>query len=280
MALKDIVVHLDTSAQSADRLRVAIELARRHEAHLIGLHVIDPVVYDPIACGDVIGLTAVIEEIRVEATEAAGKVEAGFRERLRVEGIAGEWRLVEGRLADTVALHSRYADLAVLGQQNPDDPRLSGWGAVIEQTLFSSGRPVLVIPYAGRFATVGRTVLIGWNARREAARAVNDALPLIAAAEQATVLTIDPDGGLDGHGEQPAADIALHLARHGLRVTAAHVPSCGISPGDVLLNYAADTSADLLVIGAYGHSRMRELVMGGVTRTLLERMTIPVLMSH
>lgn len=280
MALKDILVHLDTSPQSADRLQVAIELAQRHDTHLIGLHVVDPMVYDPIAYGDAVGLAAVVEQIRGEATIAARKVEAGFRERMRVEGIEGEWRLAEGRLGDTVALHARYADLAVLGQQNPDDPRLSGWGTVIEQVLFSSGRPVLVIPYAGRFTNIGRTVLIGWSATREAARAVNDALPLIAAAAQTTVLAIDPRGGLDGHGEQPAADIALHLARHGLKVTAQHAPSGGIVPGDVLLNYAADNSVDLLVIGAYGHSRMRELVMGGVTRTLLERMTIPVLMSH
>jgi nucleotide-binding universal stress UspA family protein len=94
------------------------------------------------------------------------------------------------------------------------------------------------------------------------------------------VLAIDPRGGLDGHGEQPAADIALHLARHGLKVTAAHTSSGGIDAGDVLLNYASDNGADLLVIGAYGHSRGRELVVGGATRTLLQRMTIPVLMSH
>jgi nucleotide-binding universal stress UspA family protein len=203
-----------------------------------------------------------------------------FRQRLRTEGIAGEWRLAEGRSADAVLLHARYADLVVLGQQDPDNPRLSGWGAVIEQTLFASGRPLLIVPYAGRFEAIGRNVLIGWSATRESARAVADALPLIAAADNATVLAIDPRGGLAGHGEVPAADIALHLARHGIKVTAAHTASGGVSPGDVLLNYATDNGTDLLVIGGYGHSRVRELVMGGVTRTILQRMTIPVLMSH
>ena len=111
---------------------------------------------------------------------------------------------------------------------------------MIEQTLFASGRPLLIVPYAGRFETIGRNVLIGWSATRELARAVADALPLIAAADNATVLAIDPRGGLEGHGEVPAADIALHLARHGIKVTAAHTASGGVSPGDVLLNYATD----------------------------------------
>lgn len=280
MALRDILVHLDTSAESLDRLHVAAELARRHEAHLVGLHAIDPVLYDPMLYGDAAGLGIIVNQSRDEAETAAHKVEESFRERLRADGIVGEWRVGEGRSADMVALHARYVDLVVLGQRNPAYPRLSGWGAVVEQALFSAGRPVLVVPYAGKFPTVGRNVLVGWNASRESARAVNDALPVIAAADSATVLAIDPRGGLDGHGEQPAADIALHLARHGLKVTAAHTSSGGIDAGDVLLNYAADNGADLLVIGAYGHSRVRELVIGGATRTLLQRMTIPVLMSH
>jgi nucleotide-binding universal stress UspA family protein len=280
MALKDILVHLDGTAQSAVRLDVASGLARQHSAHLTGLHVIDPILNDPMLYGDASGLAVLIDQVRSDAREAAGVLEAKFRERLRAEGIAGEWRLAEGRTADAVMLHARYADLAVLGQQDPDNPRASGWGAVIEQTLFASGRPLLIVPYAGRFEAIGRNVLIGWSATREAARAVNDALPLIAAADNATVLAIDPRGGLEGHGEVPAADIALHLARHGIKVTAAHTESAGVSPGDVLLDYAADNGMDLLVIGGYGHSRVRELVMGGVTRTILQRMTIPVLMSH
>lgn len=280
MALKDIVVQLDGTAQSAIRLDVAVGLARKHAAHLTGLHVIDPVLNAPILYGDASSLPVLIDQARGEAQEAANGIEMRFRERLQTEGIEGEWRLAEGRTADTVLLHARYADLVVLGQQDPDNPRLSGGGGVIEHTLFASGRPLLVIPYIGRFEEIGRNVLIGWSATREAARAVADALPLIAAADNATVLAIDPRGGIAGHGQVPAADIALHLARHGIRVTAAHIPSGDVSPGDVLLNYAADNSVDLLVIGGYGHSRVRELVMGGVTRTILQRMTIPVLMSH
>ncbi|HST73834.1 MAG TPA: universal stress protein [Acetobacteraceae bacterium] len=280
MALKDILVQVDGTAQSAVRLDLAAGLARQHAAHLTALHVIDPILNDPMLYGDASGLAVLIDQARGEAQQAAGEIETRFRERLRSDGIAGEWRLSEGRTADAVLLHARYADLVVLGQQDPDNPRLSGWGAVIEQTLFASGRPLLIVPYAGQFETIGRNVLIGWSATRESARALADALPLIATADNATVLAIDPRGGLAGHGEVPAADIALHLARHGIKVTAAHTASGGVSPGDVLLNYATDNDTDLLVIGGYGHSRVRELVMGGVTRTILQRMTIPVLMSH
>jgi nucleotide-binding universal stress UspA family protein len=151
---------------------------------------------------------------------------------------------------------------------------------VVEQALFSSGRPVLVVPHSGRFEAVGRTVLIGWNASREAARAANDALPLIAGAESATVLVVNPSEAPGGDGAEPGAAIALHLARHGLRATAEHVVAPQVDDGEMLLNQAADLGADLLVVGAYGHSRLRELVLGGVTRTLLRQMTIPVMMSH
>jgi nucleotide-binding universal stress UspA family protein len=136
------------------------------------------------------------------------------------------------------------------------------------------------VPYAGRFESLGKRVLVGWNAGREAARAVQDALPLLMAAESVTVLTVNPEIGLGGHGEEPGADIALHLARHGVRVTVEHMTAPEISAGDVILNRAFELSADLLVIGAYGHSRLREMVLGGVTRSLLQQMTVPVLMSH
>ncbi|MBN8907891.1 MAG: universal stress protein, partial [Rhodospirillales bacterium] len=229
MALKDILVQLDGTPQSAVRLDVAAELARQHSAHLTGLHVIDPILNDPMLYGDASGLAVLIDQARGEAQQAAGVLEAKFRECLRADGIVGEWRLAEGRTADAITLHARYVDLVVLGQQDPENPRFSGWGAVIEQALFSSGRPLLIVPYAGKFDTVGRNVLIGWSATRESARAVADALPLIAAADNATVLAIDPQGGLAGHGEVPAADIARHLARHDIKVTAAHTPSGGVS---------------------------------------------------
>ncbi|MBX6747324.1 MAG: universal stress protein, partial [Acetobacteraceae bacterium] len=272
MQLKDILVHLDATEQARTRLRLAADLARQHDAHLTGLLVVD-VMLPAITGADMGGgamLAELLEQMRQDALADAAKVEAAFREQLRRDGIAGEWRQVEGPTPEIVALHARYADLVMLGQEDPD-AGLPTAGPVIEQALFNTGRPVLLVPYAGRFDTLGRNVLIGWNASREAARAVNDALPLIAQAETATVLAINPRRGLDGHGEEPGADIARHLARHGVKVKVEHTTATDVSDGEVLLNYAADLSADLLVIGGYGHSRFRELVLGGVTRTLLRQ---------
>lgn len=281
MRFKDILVHLDPSAQSATRLRLAADLAQRHDAHLTGLLVID-VMTPMLMAGDGGGgaiLGDLLEQMRQDALAAAATVEAGFRETLRREGIAGEWRLVEGFAPSQVAMQARYADLAILGQPNPDGLQASA-AAVLEQALFASGRPVLVVPFAGEFISIGHKILVGWNAGREATRALNDALPLLAAAKSVTVFCINPAGGDHGLGEEPGADIALHLARHGVPVTVERTVARGIEPGDILLNQAADTLSDLLVIGAYGHSRLREMVLGGVTRTLVRQMTLPVLMSH
>jgi nucleotide-binding universal stress UspA family protein len=278
-ALKDILVHLDGSPGSDSRLDIAADLAMRHGAHLTGLFVAEIAL--PVGLvGDPGGAAAVtiLEQMREAALAEGARAEAVFEERLRREGIGGEWRALEGSGTEIVPLHARYADLVILGQQDPDGP--SATGAVLEAALFGAGRPVLVVPHIGRFERVGRHVLIAWNASREAARALGDALPLIADADRTTVLAVNPRYGLNGHGEEPAADIALHLARHGLKATAEQILAPEIDDGEALLNAAAERDADLLVMGAYGHSPLREMVLGGVTRTLLRSMTLPVLLSH
>jgi nucleotide-binding universal stress UspA family protein len=282
MALKDILVHLDVTPRSAVRLAIAADLATRHGAHLTGVHVIDipsaNYFYGAAMPFVPANPEEIVERMRAEAAGAAAPVEAAFRECLRRNGIKGEWRLVEGNPPVIVALHGRYADLVVVGQPNPYEPQ--DGDAITVTTVMTSGRPVLAIPFAGDFPTIGERVLVAWNASREAARAVNDALPLLAGAKQVTVLAINPQRGIGGHGDVPAADIALHLARHGLKAEAAHTVAKDISDGEVLLSYAADIGADLIVAGGYGHSRARELVFGGVTRTLIAEMTAPVLLSH
>jgi nucleotide-binding universal stress UspA family protein len=281
MRLRDILVHLDTTEASMNRLQLAADLARRHQAHLTGLHVFDvilPLVLSDSSNGAMM-VAGLLERMRQDAIAAASGIEAGFRETLRREGIAGEWRAVEGAMPEQVALHARYADLLVLGQDDPKGTQAAA-SAMIEAALFSSGRPVLLVPYVGRFESIGHRVVIGWNASREAARAVHDALPLLAGAEATTVLAVNPRPGIAGHGEEPGADIARHLARHDVKVMVERTDAPEIGAGDIILNRAAELSADLLVIGAYGHSRFRELVLGGVTRTLLRQMTVPVLMSH
>ncbi|HTW70994.1 MAG TPA: universal stress protein [Acetobacteraceae bacterium] len=285
MAYKDILVHLDNGSRAPVRLQVAAALARRSGAHLVGVYVLDipsaELFYGaamPLAAG---GAERVVEQIRAEAMASATPIQTLFSDTLAREGIEGAWRLVEGNLPAIVSLHARYADLAVLGQANPYDPRDGiGTEAAVVSTVMTSGRPVLTVPFAGDFPTLGDRVLVAWNASREAARAVNDAMPLLRAASAVTVLAVNPRHGIDGHGDVPAADIALHLARHGVRAEAAHTVANDIPEGEALLSYAADIGADLIVAGAYGHSRAREMVFGGVTRTLLAEMTAPVFLSH
>ena len=283
MGLRDILVHLDATDRGRTRLEIATALARRHDAHLAALCVVD-VALPPgvLATGYASGVALArwTDDLREEELAAAAQAKQVFDAHIQREGISAEWRQVQGAMAETVGLHARYADLAIIGQGDPESPDGAGWDLLAEEVLFTSGRPVLIVPYAGGFPTVGRNVLVGWNASREAARAVNDALPLIAAADRTTVLAINPRRGLSGDGDVPAADIALHLARHGVNATAAHAVAEGIREGDVLLNHAADLGADLLVMGAYGHSRARELILGGATRSILDHATIPVLMSR
>jgi nucleotide-binding universal stress UspA family protein len=280
MVMRDILVHLDATPRAAARLDVAAGLAQRLQAHLTGLFVLD-IPLPAFAGGEVAGAAAVadlIEAMRADGLKDAARVEARFHETLRRDGVPGEWRLAEGLAPGLLALHGRYADLVVAGQTGPED---SGAGnAAIEAALFQTGRPVLVVPRTGTVTSLGKRVLVGWNASREASRALHDALPLIAGAESVTVLTINAEPGTDSHGEEPGADIARHLARHGLKVTVRRIAGAEIGAGDMLLNEAADLGADLLVMGGYGHSRFREFMLGGATRTLLGQMTVPVLMAH
>lgn len=281
MAIKDILVHLDATPASAARLDLAAGLAQRLGAHLVGLYVID--IPLPLFVGGDVGGGAVTAELltqlRDSAVAEAARVAPAFRERLRRDGIAGEWREAEGTTPAQVALHGRYVDLIVVGQANPDGSNPAA-EATVEGALFNTGRPVLVVPYTWKAGRIGTRVLVGWNASREAARAANDAIPLLDGAESVSVLTINAEATPQGHGEEPGADIALHLARHGLKVSVRRIAGAEIGAGDLLLNEAADLQADLIVMGGYGHSRLRELVLGGATRTMLRQMTAPVLLSH
>ena len=218
--------------------------------------------------------------LRKNALDHAARTEAEFRERLRREDVIGEWRFLESLPAETVALHARYADLTILGQVDPDATPSSNIGRIPEEVLFSSGGPMLVIPYAGRFESIGENVLVAWKPTSESARALRDSLPILQQAKKVTVLTVNPDRDGDREPGIPAADIANHLAHHGVNVEAASTFAEDIGTADVLLNHASDCGADLIVMGGYGHSRVTELVLGGVTREILHHMTVPVFMSH
>lgn len=283
---KDILVHLDEGPRSTTRLKVAVDLARRQGAHLTGIFVLDIPGSDlfygagmPYAGGG--GMSEMVNSLRADSAARADAIGQEFREAVRLQGLESEWRVVEGDTVSLLALHARYADLTVLGQPNGEESFKGPTAdAVLVNVMLSSGRPVIAVPYAGQFEQVGERVLVAWNASRESTRAVNDALPLLRGAKAVTVLAVNPKHGIEGHGDVPAADIALHLARHGVKAEAAHTIAKDIGEGDALLSYAADLGVDLIVCGGYGHSRARELVFGGVTRTLLQEMTVPMLLSH
>jgi nucleotide-binding universal stress UspA family protein len=281
MSYRDLVVVLDSAPDTPGRITLAAALAERFAAHLIGLYPI-PNIELPIRAGypDLAVLEPVYREWRERALKQAGKLRQAFEHAAQLHGLSTEWRAVtDGEEADP-ALHARYSDLTILGQRDPDSDEMALIRPRPERVTLASGRPILVVPYAGHFAAVGKCVLIAWDASREAARAVADAMPLLAAADAVTVLAVDPQPGPDGHGEIPGADIALHLARHDVKAQIERTVSAGVPIGELLLSRAADLGADLLVMGAYGHSRVRELLLGGATRSILASMTIPVLMSH
>ena len=164
-----------------------------------------------------------------------------------------------------------------MGQDGPNGSA-NGVGHLAEEVVLTSGKPILVIPYIGAGKAMGKRVLVAWDASREAARAVADAMPMLEQADEVMVLAVNPGNG--AHGAEPGADIALHLARHGIKAEAQHIEAHDISVADVLLSRVADLSVDLIVMGAYGHSRLREIILGGVTRQVFEQMTVPVLMTH
>jgi nucleotide-binding universal stress UspA family protein len=285
MALKDILVHIDNDPRSDIRLAVAVRLARQHDAHLTGIGIINVPNADYFY-GSAIPLAGlpppqVAERIREVGLAVAGPAETRFRDLLRQESLQGDWRLLKGHAPTMLAAHARYADLTIVGQLNSQvSSRGTSGDTILVSTLMSSGRPVLAIPFAGEFPRIGERVLVAWNASREATKAVNDALPLLKRARSVTILAINPRQGAGDRDENSSANIVLHLARHGIRAEATRTFAKDIAEGEALLSFAADVGADLIVAGGYGRSRAREMVFGGVTRTLLAEMTVPVLLSH
>jgi nucleotide-binding universal stress UspA family protein len=278
MVFKNLLVHVDDSKTNAKRLAAAIALAQAHGAHLTGIYpAIEPYLPGNIAAEMPAQLLTVLEE---QAAERVAAAKAAFTEVVERAGLSSDFRsalCAASRVAEVVALNARYADLVVLGQPESEDGGEVD-ARVPEDVVLGAGRPALVVPYIGAGDEIGKRMLIAWDGGREAARAVNDALPLLEMADSVAVLVINPSHG--GHGEQPGADIALHLARHGITVEAEHIEVRELSTGNALLSRLSDEAIDLLVMGAYGHSRLREMVLGGVTREVFQQMTVPVLMSH
>jgi len=273
---RTILVHVDNGPRVAVRVEIACQLANKFDAHLVGLHALSAVRLPTYA--RVEGGEWIAEYHGRASAELARLGEQAFKRAVAASGVAkSEWRVTRENATEAVPLHARYADLTVIGQPNASE----GVGVepdFAERVLLAAGRPVLVIPYAGDFPGLGERVLIAWNASREATRAVTDALPLLRKAREVHVIAFNPSGA--PHGDVPGADIGLYLARHDIKVSVSQQTARDIDVGNQLLSRAADLSADLIVMGGYGHSRTHELILGGVTRTVFQSMTVPVLMSH
>ncbi|PRG08313.1 universal stress protein UspA [Burkholderia ambifaria] len=277
MSYKTLLVHLDDSDRCKARVNLALELAGRWNAHLIGLYAVCQDLFEPLRRPDEPLKLAVYERLCEQRRKDA---EERFLMAAERAGRSVEWQAPAGDVTGTAILHARHADLLVLGQENPDDRMTFVARHFVEDVVMGSGRPAIVVPYAGDVRTLGENVLIGWDGGREAARATADALPLLTRARFVHVETVtrghpDPD-------ETPTGvDVAAYLERHGIRASFSTTPrERSVSVGAMLLNRVTDVHADLLVMGLYSHARMHERVLGGATRTILETMTVPVLLSH
>jgi nucleotide-binding universal stress UspA family protein len=280
MNFKNILVQVDATPHSRTRMAVAADIARRYKSYLTGLYVMDPQRAEIALPIDVPfeGEDHFATSERAKRQEQAES--SAFLEALSKNGIEGEWRVVRGNADDIVPHWGRYMDLTIVGQSDPRD--LQDHSSVVSiRTLLESGRPVLVLPYAGQFDRVGTNIVIAWKDTREASRALNDALPLLSTAGTVTLLAINPrwDDRPFEEFDDPAAIIA-HLGRHGVTAEFSRLEGADLSVTDLLLNRCSDLGADLLVTGGFGHSRLRERMLGGVTRSLFDHMTLPVFMSH
>ncbi len=280
MSIKTIAVSLVDIERQDAVMSAAFSLAATHDAHLLGVYA--------VPSSNVIAVPASFGAMSADMSNSQyfedrlEDVKARFEDAARKHDVRAEWRRVDGDtglLSSAMLKHAPYADLIVAGQVN-DSTSNTIESDFVERLLLESGRPVLVIPNMGEFKSVGTNVIVGWNATREAMRAAFDAIPVMRHAKRVELLWANARDEPEVAGDLPGAELAAVLARHDIKVLARSISATDLAPADALLNEAANIAADLIVIGAYGHSRLREFVFGGVTKSLLQTMTAPVLMSH
>ena len=278
--LGEIVVFIDGHTETAGILEFAGVLAEEHGARLISVFMQpEPTVTPAETFARGKGMLRVSEAHRAELEKIEGDRRALFEDVVRRHGIRSEseWRSLPYASSE-VGVHAYYADLVVIDRPEPA-AHTAGPPGLAESLVLSSGRPVIVFPPRSTVSQV-RRILVGWNARRESIRAVADALPLLVKAEAVEILVVDHERRPAGHGQEPGADIARHLVRHGVHVEVRRLSSGDEEVGRLLLSQAGAFAADLVVMGAYGHSYLSEWMFGSVTRTVLREAGLPVLMSR
>lgn len=279
MAYRTILVHIANPARTKALLAAGLEIARANDAHLIGLfvfpaHRITPPLPLPFGADIAAKIRKSIEDDVIAARTA-------FDEACRGQPVVTEWRAIttERRDACEVVLeHARAADLIVASQADPSWD-LSAMMEFPDRLAIECGRPVLVIPAGGHFGRMPKSIVVAWNNRREAARALADSLPLLARADSVFVVTVE-DGETAREGRLPDTEIGAALGRHGIKAELSSIGRGTGSVGEAIRSFAALNGADLLVMGCYGHSRFRELAFGGATRHMLRDMSLPVVFSH
>ena len=274
---KDLVVNLTVGADRDPAAQFAVSIAATFEAHIAGI----AFAYDPVITPTVMdGLSAAwVDTQRTENQAAAQEAIDRFEAAAKREGLSAEHRIIEASLGKAASLFGRMArrfDLAVVGQMDPE--RMRPDDLLIEAVLFESGRPMVVVPYIQKEGLKLDRVLVCWDGSRSAARAVADSLPFLKRAKLVEIVMVASKGGKAD--ELPGVDLGEHLARHHLNVEVKRLVAPDIDVSNAVLSYAADCVADFIVMGGYGHSRLREFVLGGATRGILQSMTVPVLMAH
>ena len=279
MSYKTILVHVDDSRNVNMRIELAARLAMTDQAHLIGVALtgVSRFLYETIAAdASDLNIAPYLEMLRQHAEQALIPFE-NIAQRIGVPSI--EKRLSDDEATGGLSMQARYSDLIVLGQYDPDGNAPPSYANLPEYVTMNSGCPVLIVPYGGTFGSVGERVLIAWNGSIEATKAVRNAIPLLRRAKIVEVAVFNPESQADAYGDQPGADIALYLARHNIKVDVMQEKT-DLDVGEALLSLAASLNSDLLVMGCYGRSRFREMLLGGATRTVLTSMTVPVMMAH
>lgn len=275
--IKDIVVNLTIGVERDAAANYAVSLASIFKAHLVGV----AFVYDPkVSANLIVGIPAeLIEAQRAATKHLANEAVARFEELAKQAGVMTESQMIDvapGHVGDTFGRLARSFDLSVIRQAEPNKAEQEV--PIIEGALFESGRPVIVVPYVQTQGAIFNRVMVGWDGSRTAARAIGDAMPVLERAKMIEVFTVV--AGPTKNTELPGIDIGQHLSRHGLKVEVKRIPAEGINVPEAILSHAADISADFMVMGGYGHSRLREYVLGGATRGILASMTLPTLMSN
>lgn len=276
-AFKRILVHVDRDKMSDHRIEVSIDLAMRFGGKVTGVYVGRPLLPPAVTMGAL--PPAFITDAAKLDEEDAETVRRRYLDHIVRRGLDADWHYIRDASVLVLRRMSRYMDIAVIGQPDPALP-IEMVAIRPEELVLGSGRPVLVVPYIGGSPSPGQRVVIAWNGSREGARAVVDALPLLAQANSVWVVSIDMKGPGMTEMSKPSEDLCRFLADHGIAAKPDNLQADECPEADVLLSRIADFGADLLVMGCYGHTRLRELILGGMTRGILRHMTVPVLMSH